>query len=155
MNRFGEEGGDLGHEPVLLQRIVPAAVAAEEARWPAIRFERNIAPGLPTVVADPIYVEQVVRNLLTNAAKYGGPDARIQVVLESGEGEVLVRILDGGPGIDPEEVDKLFELFYRSPITAGSMCARLVRAMAGRIWARPREGGGSEFGFALRVMPDD
>lgn len=164
MNRFGEEGGDLGHEPVLLQRIVPAATSAEGARWPGIAFDIDIAHGLPTVVADPIYVEQVVRNLLTNAAKYGGPDAHIQVVAEPGDGEVLVRILDDGPGIDPDEAERLFELFYRSPTTSGSaggagiglfVCARLVRAMGGRIWAGRRDSGGSEFGFALRIMTDD
>jgi PAS domain S-box-containing protein len=164
MNRFAEEGSDLGHEPVLLQRVVPAATAAEMARWPGITFEMDVAHALPTVVADPIYVEQVVRNLLTNAAKYAGPAAHILVVVEPGDGEVVVRILDDGPGIDPAEGERLFELFYRSPTTSGStsgagiglfVCARLVRAMGGRIWARRRDGGGSEFGFALRVMADD
>ncbi|MEO5883997.1 MAG: ATP-binding protein [Candidatus Limnocylindrales bacterium] len=163
MNRFGEEDGDLGHEPVLVQRIVPGVVASEEARWPAVRFVTTIPAGLPTVVADPVYVEQVLRNLLSNAAKYGAPGAAVQVVLESGGSDVSVRILDDGPGVRPEEVDRLFELFYRSPVTARTtggagiglfVCARLVRAMGGRIWAHARPTGGSEFGFALKVMPE-
>lgn len=163
MNRFGEDGGDLGREPVLLQRVIPAVVRSEEARWPAASFRISVPPGTPTVVADPIYVEQVVRNLLSNAAKYGGPDAHIDVAVEADEAEVSVRILDDGPGILPEEADRLFELFYRSSATAATsggagiglfVCARLVHAMGGRIWARPRLGGGAEFGFALRVMTD-
>ena len=163
MNRFGEDGGDLGQEPVLLQRIVPGVVASEEARWPGIHFDISVPAGLPTVVADPIYVEQVVRNLLSNAAKYGGEGARIQIVVEPDEGEVNVRILDDGPGFQAEEVDRLFDLFYRSLRTAGSVggagiglfvCARLVRAMGGRIWAQARPEGGSEFGFSLRLMTE-
>lgn len=163
LNRFGEQGGDVGQEPVLLQRLVPAVVQSEGARWPGMRFASSIPPGLPTVVADATYVEQVVRNLLSNAAKYGGPGAAVDVTLEAGDGEVTVRILDDGPGIDPDEADRLFELFYRSPSTASTtagagiglfVCARLVAAMGGRIWARRRDPAGSEFGFALRVMAD-
>ena len=164
LDRFGGDGGDLGQEPVLLQRVVPAVVRSEEARWPAVRFTLSLPPGLPTVVADPTYVEQAVRNLLANAAKYGGPDSSVDVILEWAEDEVLVRILDDGPGIEASEADRLFELFYRSPrtsrTTAGAgiglfVCARLVHAMGGRVWARPRPAGGSEFGFALRIMSDD
>lgn len=163
MNRFGEDGGDLGREPVLLQRVVPSVVRSEEARWPGAVFRANVPPGLPTVVADPIYVEQVLRNLLSNAAKFGGTDVHIDVIVEADEAEVTVRILDDGPGIRPDEADRLFELFYRSSATSGTsggagiglfVVARLVQAMGGRLWARPRLAGGAEFGFALRVMPD-
>jgi two-component system sensor histidine kinase KdpD len=115
------------------------------------------------VAADATYVEQVVRNLLSNAAKYAGAGARVEALVEAAGDEVLVRILDDGPGFPPGEADRLFELYYRSPSTAGSasgagiglfVCARLIRAMGGRIWAAPRAGGGSEFGFSLKVMAE-
>lgn len=165
LNRFGgDDGGDLGREPVLLQRIVPTVVASEESRWPGVRFDVAPAAGLPTVVADPTYVEQTVRNLLSNAAKYGGAGSVVEVVLETSEDEVAVRVLDDGPGIDAGEAERVFDLFYRSPrtsvATAGAgiglfVCARLVQAMGGRIWARPRPAGGAEVGFALRIMHED
>jgi PAS domain S-box-containing protein len=163
LNRFGEDDGELGQEPVLLQRVIPDVVHSEEARWPGVRFEMAMPSGLPTVIADPTYVEQVVRNLLSNAAKYGGSDATVDIVLETGEDEVLVRILDDGPGIDAGESTRLFDLFYRSASTAKTtsgagiglfVAARLVGAMGGRIWAHPRPAGGAEFGFALRVMAE-
>jgi hypothetical protein len=56
----------------------------------------------------------------------------------------------------------VFDLFFRGPESKGVapglgiglfVCSRLVEAMGGRIWTRPREGGGSEFGFALDVWP--
>ncbi len=164
LNRFGEDDGDLGREPVLLQRIVPQVVASEEPRWPGVRFAVTMAPGLPTVVADPTYVEQTLRNLLSNAAKYGGADSVVEIVVESAEDEVSVRVLDDGPGIDAAETERVFDLFYRSPSTAVTtagagiglfVCARLVRAMGGRIWSRPRPAGGAEVGFALRMMHED
>lgn len=166
LSRFGESDADLGREPVLLQRVVPAVVASEEERWPGIQFSTTIPPGLPTVVADPTYLEQVIRNLLANAAKYGGTGASVEVVVEldTESEEVGVRVQDNGPGIEDHEAERLFDLFYRSPMTATTtagagiglfVCARLVRAMGGRVWARALPAGGSEFGFALRIMHED
>lgn len=158
LNRFGEDVGDIGREPVLIQRLLPRVVESEDGRWPGVSFELEIASGLPTVSADPTYVEQVVRNLLSNAAKYGGLDSTVVIMAERGEGEVIVRVVDDGPGFPIEERDRLFELFYRSAKTATAaggagiglfVCARLVAAMRGRIWATPRADGGAEFGFAL------
>ncbi len=166
--RFGDEPMVLGDEPVLLQRILPATLASEQNRWPATHFELTMAPGLPTVRADPTYVEQVARNLLGNAAKYGQPGGQVRLVLErGGDGvgdEVVVRVRDDGPGFPAEETDRLFELFYRSPLTAGQasgagiglfVCRRLIEAMGGRIWATNAPDGGAEFGFTLRAFEDD
>ena len=167
LNRFGETDADLGREPVLLQRIVPRVVASEEERWPGVEFTIDMPAGLPTVMADPTYLEQVVRNLLANAAKYGGQgsDGRGRRRVRRGESdEVAVCVRDDGPGIELHEAERLFDLFYRSPNTATAttgagiglfVCARLVRAMGGRVWARPLPAGGAEFGFALRVMRED
>jgi signal transduction histidine kinase len=164
MTRFGDEGGDVGAEPVLLQRLLPSVVASEDGRWPGVSFEADVPAGLPTVIADPTYVEQVVRNLLSNAAKYGGAGASVLARVEAVDDEVLVRILDDGPGFPPDESDRLFELFFRSSQTARAaagagiglfVCARLIKAMGGRIWAKSRPQGGAEFGFALRVMGED
>ena len=158
LNRFGEEAGDISWEPVLLQRLLPGVVQSEEERWPGVRFELDVAAALPTVAADPTYTEQVARNLMSNAAKYGGAGSTVTVSAEAGVGEVVVRVLDDGPGFPTDETNRLFELFYRSPGTAATasgagiglfVCARLVTAMGGRIWAEPRPDGGAEFGFAL------
>jgi PAS domain S-box-containing protein len=163
LNRFAEEGGEIGWEPVLLQRLVPRVVQSEEARWPGVTFVLDIAAALPTVTADPTYVEQVVRNLLSNGAKYGGTGSTVTLAADAGDGEVRVRVLDDGPGFPAEETSRLFELFYRSPGTAASatgagiglfVCARLVDAMGGRIWASPRPEGGAEFGFALNELDE-
>ncbi|HEX5589734.1 MAG TPA: PAS domain S-box protein [Candidatus Limnocylindrales bacterium] len=164
LNRFGEGTIDIGSEPVLLQRIVPTVVRSEQSRWPNGRFDVDVEPALPPVAGDPTYVEQVIRNLLANAVKYGGSSSTIRLVVRGDAEEVSLRVLDDGPGFPEEEADRLFELYYRSPATArhvsGSgiglfVCSRLCAAMGGRIWAANRPEGGAEFGFALRVMTED
>ncbi|MEA2518757.1 MAG: hypothetical protein QOF49_837, partial [Chloroflexota bacterium] len=164
MTRFGDEDGDVGAEPVLLQRLMPPVVESEQARWPGVTFEIAVAAGLPTVTADPTYVEQVVRNLLSNAAKYSGSGSTVTATVTAADDQVEVRIVDDGPGFPADEADRLFDLFFRSARTARTaagagiglfVCARLIRAMGGRIWARNVAGGGAEFGFSLRVMNED
>jgi K+-sensing histidine kinase KdpD len=165
LTRFGEaDEGEIGNEPVLLQRVLPGVIRSEEGRWPGVKFTVELPGGIPTVTADPTYVEQVVRNLLSNAAKYGGPGSTVETTLVATDSEVLVGIRDDGPGFPTEEADRLFDLYYRSPSTASSasgagiglfVCARLIRAMGGRIWAKPRADGGAEFGFSLQIMRED
>jgi signal transduction histidine kinase len=132
-----------------------------------VRIALNGPVDLPAVAGDATYVEQVARNLLSNAAKYSPADEEIDVRLGEADDEgdeITVRVLDRGPGFASDEGDDLFELFYRSPATAAQasgagiglfVCRRLVTAMGGRIWARPRPGGGAEFGFALRRYAEE
>jgi two-component system sensor histidine kinase KdpD len=112
-------------------------------------------------MAEQTYVEQIVRNLLTNAAKYGGAEGRIDVIGEDVGDEVVVRVLDRGRGFPEGDASRLFDIYYRSPQVARQAAGAgiglfvskaLVDAMNGRIWAAEREGGGAEFGFALRAV---
>lgn len=164
LTRFGEGALEIGTDPVLLQRVIPSVIRSEEGRWPGGRFEAVIEPDLPPVAGDMTYVEQVLRNLLANAMKYGGPSATARVIAEPSDHGVVVRVLDRGPGFDPAEEARLFELYYRSPVVARTMsgsgiglfvCARLIEAMGGRIWAANRPEGGAEFGFTLRALADE
>ena len=164
MTRFGEDEGEVGTEPVLIQRVLPVVIRSEEVRWPGVAFEMNVPAGLPTAVADPTYVEQVIRNLLSNAAKYGGPGTTVRVEGQADDEEITVTITDDGPGFPIDEADRLFDLFFRSAQTASAaagagiglfVCARLIKAMGGRIWATPRPGGGSAFSFTLRIMDEE
>ena len=156
------EGGslDVSREPILLSHISRRAVAAEEVRWPTHRFVLEITAGVTPVLGEEIYVEQVIRNLLTNAAKYSEPDSEIDVILDQTEDAVLVRVLDSGIGIEPDDAGHLFDLFFRSTTAvrqaAGAgiglfVCKQLVDAMGGRIYGMARPGGGAEFGFSLPV----
>ena len=159
-----EFGQDFVSEPVLVQRIIPNSVRPFAERNGGRRIECSIEPELQPVGGEATYIEQVLRNLLSNAEKYGPPDGLIEVRAEQGESEVIVRVLDEGPGIAPDEAETIFERFYRSERWIGkasgmglglTVCKRLVEALSGRIWARPRPTGGLEVGFALPVYPEE
>lgn len=113
---------------------------------------------VPPVRADPGRVEQIMTNLLTNAAKYSRPETEISVGIGPADGGVQVSVADKGPGIPPEEIPHLFHRFYRREevrrqreglglyITKG-----LVEAHGGRIWVEGEVGVGSTFYFILPV----
>ncbi len=154
---------ETSREPVLLHRLVPHVVATEARRWPTVSFRIDDRSKVPAVLAEQTYIEQVVRNLLTNAAKYGGSSGPVDVEIGAEGGHALVRVLDRGPGFPPEDAERLFDIYYRSPAvvhrTAGAgiglfVSKALVEAMDGRIWARARAGGGAEFGFALPLLAE-
>jgi two-component system sensor histidine kinase KdpD len=160
-----ERGGiAIESEPLEPRRLLSRVIEREAARLPSISIEADLPLGLPIVAGEDTYVEQIVRNMLNNAAKYTPPGTVVQVRAEQDGDNVAVRVLDSGPGIDEASVERAFELFYRDPTLARSIagsgiglfvCASLVRAMGGTIWAKRRPEGGSEFGFTLRVIPDD
>jgi signal transduction histidine kinase len=74
-----------------------------------------------------------------------------------------ISVLDRGAGIAADEIDLVFDRFYRSDRTAAqaagiglglTVCKRLVEAQAGQIWARPRAGGGLEVGITLPLCKE-
>jgi two-component system sensor histidine kinase KdpD len=162
-----EAGFTVEGEPVLVQHLVPPLMRSEARRWVGIDFEARIPLDLPAVFGEQTYVEQVLRNLLSNAGKYSPPGAAVTVEAEGVADSVIVRVLDRGVGIDPDEAGRLFELYYRAPGAASAVAGAgiglyvargLVTAMDGDIWAKPREDGGAEFGFSLpryREDPED
>ena len=159
-----DEGFELGEEPALLQHLVPAVVDQERGRWPSVTFEVQVAPDLPAVSGDETSIAQVLRNLLSNAAKYNAGTAVVTAIVEPDPEGVAVRVRDEGPGIDPAEAEAIFDPFFRSPSTAKMaggagiglyVSRRLVGAMNGRIWAAPRPGAGSEFSFVLPLYRHD
>ncbi|HDK46228.1 MAG TPA: HAMP domain-containing histidine kinase [Actinobacteria bacterium] len=68
-------------------------------------------------VADPGRVRQIIRNLVTNAVVYGGPN--IRVIIEPVGETLVVKVIDDGAGIPPEDSEKIFQPYYRSHTTAG------------------------------------
>ena len=160
-----ERGEDLvGGEPVLLQRVLPSIVERERALWVGTSISVRLTPGLPTVRGHDGYVGQVIRNLLNNAVKYGGADARVEIVAEGGPDGVTVRVLDDGPGMTAETAERVFDLYYRAPGSAHRapgagiglfVCRRIVTGLGGTIWARERPTGGAEFGFRLPIYEAD
>ncbi|MBI2781219.1 MAG: PAS domain S-box protein [Chloroflexi bacterium] len=160
-----ERGGDFGAmRPVLPERIIAQLVERERALWPDVTIKLLPNNHLQMVAADEDYLAQIMRNLLSNAAKYSGKGSTVEVSLEDVGDEVIVRVCDDGPGITEEDADRLFGLYYRAAqqasIAPGAgiglfVCRELVTAMGGRIWAKSRPDKGAEFGFTMPVYVDE
>lgn len=155
---------DTGDVPIHLGRLLERVVASERPRWPDVRFETAVPPDLPSAAGEDTYVEQMLRNLLGNAAKYGGAGSIVSVTADTDEGWVRLCVLDEGPAFDEGEVDRLFDLFYRSPATASTasgagiglfVCRQLAAAMGGSITAQRRPEGGAAFIVTLPRYQDD
>jgi PAS domain S-box-containing protein len=151
-------------EPLEPRRLLERIVAHEARELPSITVTTELERDLPIVAGEATYVEQIVRNLLNNAAKYTPPGSHVVVSARTHDGAVEVRVSDDGPGIPPESLERVFELFYRDPHSSRSVagsgiglfvCASLVDAMGGRIWASQSPDGGSEVGFTLRALEPD
>ena len=161
IERGAEYGGP---RPVLVERIIKGLVERERGLWPEVTIKLVNSGPVAMVAADEEYLAQIMRNLLSNAAKYGGPGSTVEVVLVDGREEVEILVRDNGPGINPEDADKLFNLYFRAAPQAATapgagiglfVCHELVTAMGGRIWAKARPEGGAEFGFSLPTYPDE
>jgi PAS domain S-box-containing protein len=159
-----EQGVTFDEEPLFIKRIAFDAVSRHRQRFPHRKLDLVLPDDLPLVTGQPVYVEQVLGNLLSNAEKYSPPDKPIKVTLKAQGGEVCVAILDRGPGFAAGDAEKLFTPFYRAPETSAvvsgvgiglAVCKRLIEAQGGRMWARRRSGGGADIGFALPAILDD
>jgi signal transduction histidine kinase len=106
-------------------------------------------------LADPARVRQIVRNLVSNAIRYGGD--HVLVSLSSDAGSARVAVCDDGPGVPPDQADRIFEPYHRSHITNGltapvglglTVSRKLARLMDGDLVYR-RERGSSVFELTL------
>lgn len=114
---------------------------------------------LPVVEADAGQFRQLFTNLLTNAAVHGHTDATattVTVTCETSEEAVVVHVTDDGPGIPPDDLDRIFDLFTRGSDTTEqgsgiglSICQRIVRAAGGTITATNGDHGGARFTITL------
>ncbi|NMN71211.1 sensor histidine kinase KdpD [Rhizobium sp. 57MFTsu3.2] len=119
----------------------------------------TIPADLPMIRVDPVLFEQVLFNLLDNAAKYAPQGSSIRIDGRADEYNVVIEVSDEGPGIPPADLDRVFDTFYRvskgDQVRAGtglglSICRGFVEAMGGTITARNRsDGSGAVFTIRL------
>lgn len=139
--------------------------------------------GLPLLEGDVLRLTQVLQNLLSNAVKYSpnggtitvrvtkrrGDDPtwprRVRKTVETTRWWVVVQVSDQGIGVPPDQIQRIFDRFYRANNTAQldvtgtglglSVCEGLIRTHGGAIWAESEWGAGSTFSFALPVPPHE
>jgi PAS domain S-box-containing protein len=138
-------------------------VVARALRW----LERALAESsgmvavgpMPTVLADPGQLEQVVQNLIANALKFRRPgkQPRVEVSAERGEGAWVFAVRDNGIGFEQQFAEQIFLVFQRLHTRAEyagtgvglAICKKIVERHGGRIWAESAPGAGATFRFTV------
>jgi len=155
------EGGSLRvkTEPCDVHEVVAAALRqlGEAAR--ARNISVSITPNLPLIPIDNVLIVQVLVNILDNALKYSPGETLIEIQVRLDADQLEIRVLDRGAGIPEQQLERIFEKFYRvavpgAPKGSGlglSICKGFVEAHKGRILANHRAGGGMEFALLLPI----
>jgi len=124
------------------------------------QIEVELPPESPAVEVDATQLEHVLVNLLENALKFSPHNVGVQVRAERVADEVVVRVIDHGPGIPAADQRAIFEPFTRGPSGNGASGSGLGLAIArgflqvngGRLWVESEPGAGSAFAFALPAI---
>ena len=122
-------------------------------------FAVDVDPDIGLVNVDPRKFVQLVVILLENAMQFSEEGSRVDIVVEKGDGELVVSVKDRGMGINEEDREKVFDRFYQVEDTMHHstpgmglglyIATEIVRAHGGRISCEPREGGGTVFRFSI------
>ncbi|MBI2863402.1 MAG: HAMP domain-containing protein [Chloroflexi bacterium] len=150
---------EFAKEAISIMPVARDVVQRFRPQNPRHSFIIDLPKGFPRVMADRERLDDVLTNLVSNAVAYSpsGGDIRIQGRVE--DPEVIVSVSDQGVGIPPEEIQHVFQRYYRvdnvatRPVGGTGLglhiCKAYVEAMGGRIWVESRAGEGSTFGFSL------
>jgi len=149
-------------EPLDLTAATTRLLDTQEPRLAeaGLALRRELPAGPLEITTDRDALEQILLNLLDNAAKYAadGREVAVELAARPGGGAAL-RVLDRGPGVPAEHRERIFEKFHRvdDNLTAGqtgtglglSIARQLARGLGGGLVCRPREGGGAVFELTL------
>lgn len=146
-------------QPIALDDIVESVLHRMGSAMRSVRV-RTILRDVPDVPADPVQIDQVLSNLLENAVRFSPEDGEVVVAVVPWRSGVEVRVSDQGPGIDPDDRERVFEAFARGRsadrATAGggsglglAIARAIVLAHGGRIRIEGAPGGGTAVVFDL------
>ena len=147
------EPTDLG---ALLNEV--AASYRSQADQAGIALTVTVAHDLPSLDVDPARIREVVSNLLTNALRHTPRDGRVELSAQLAGDRVEVTVHDTGSGIPPDQLDRIFDRFYRSPDSPGSglglpIAKSLVEAHGGILTAGSGPAEGTTMRFTLPSSP--
>jgi signal transduction histidine kinase len=151
MEAVGEGGSEALDVAIAVEEAIQALTAPE-----GLRVEIDVEGEL-AAQGDRVLLRQVLIGLLQNAFKNTPPPGEVVVKARRADSEVLIEVSDSGSGIAPEEVDRIFERFYRGSGSLEqegfglglSIAKRMVDVMGGRIGVESEEGAGSTFWVRL------
>jgi two-component system sensor histidine kinase KdpD len=136
--------------PCMVEEVIGSALQARSRRLVGRECKVVIPDDCPLVLVDQVLIHTVLTNLLDNAIDYGG-DGPLLITAQPGFDAVVVSVADRGPGLAPDELERVFEKFHRGSASRGrrgiglglAICRTIVEAHGGSITAANRQGGGA------------
>ncbi|ALZ75774.1 ATP-binding protein [Rheinheimera sp. F8] len=150
------------NQPVDINKLVLDAVGLvhHQCQRQGVKVRLQLPEVPPQVLGDPIQLEQVLVNLLTNAlqAMQQQTDAALAVAVKTQETQVQILLKDQGPGIEPHHLERIFEAFFTTKQRDGlglglSISQRIIQSFAGKLEVRNHPQGGAEFCVTLPLLP--
>jgi signal transduction histidine kinase len=141
------------------ERVV---MVRERAVQGGVKVELAADPQVDVVEGDERRIRQVIFNLLATAVKFTPSGGAVDVTAARADGEIRISVADTGPGIAPEDRERIFEKFQQGEAAVAqregtglglALSKRLVELHGGRIWVDSEVGKGSTFVFTLPARP--
>ncbi len=161
VTRIDGEYVRLNKKETVLEELVDAVLVNFRKRFPGQAVQVQIPDDFVSIPMDAMLIEQVLLNLLENAVLHAAGMENLQLQVDLCRKQVKFRVLDDGCGIPPEKLDRLFSGIPdqhsaadkgRSNMGIGlSVCAAIISAHGGSIFASNRPEGGAEFWFTLEM----
>jgi signal transduction histidine kinase len=137
--------------------VVTSARSLAEARQIALRL--SAADGIPAIEADPKRLRQVLLNVLSNALKFTQPGGEVTVIARESSQGLEISVMDNGPGIAPEHIERVFDPMYQPGGGERSdglglglpLVKRLVEAHGGRVTITSAPGKGTTVTMTLPI----
>jgi two-component system sensor histidine kinase KdpD len=156
MTRLASGGLLLKRDWVPLGEIVGSALTHLESRLETRTIAIDIPDDLPLLLVDPVLFEQLFVNLLENAEKHTPATSPITITARRVGQQVIIDVMDQGPGIGAAIQEKIFEKFFRAPDVRAPgaglglpICRGIAEAHGGTIVAENRPGGGALFRVSI------
>ncbi|MDA8163687.1 MAG: sensor histidine kinase KdpD [Desulfobacteraceae bacterium] len=161
MTRLEAGAVQLKHTPSDIEELVGCTLSALDPRLGTREIDVRLAPDLPEVMLDLGCMTQVLVNLLDNSLKYSPPDRPIAITARIDREWLLLEVIDHGPGVAEEDLERIFDKFHRMPVPEGargtglglSICKGFVEAHHGTIKAAITPGGGLTVTIRLPLTP--
>lgn len=152
----------LNKEIYFIEELVGSALMRVEQKLSKHKVVTEIEHGLPLLRIDGLLIEQVLINLLENAAEYTPPGTTVTIAAMTVKPDIHVMVSDNGPGLTAGEEERIFDKFYaadkRDQRAGGlglAICRGVIAAHGGKIWAQNLPEGGARFTFTLPIRSQD
>jgi len=143
--------------PQAIDETIGAALCRLDQKLAGRTIRTEVPEAIPLALFDPVLIEQVLINILENAARYTPAGSPIDVVVRYENAHIVVEVSDRGPGVLAGDEERVFQRLYRGRAAQGdggiglglTICQAVVAAHEGKIWLENRVGGGASVRFTL------